>query len=339
MKYSLLGRTGVRVSKLCLGTFPFGVTPLEEGVPALVHHALDVGINFFDTSNSYGNQPRFDRPGAPPAAQRKSAEELLGKALKGHRHEVVISSKVQEKVGDGPNDGGPTGGGLTRYHIMRQVEESLRRLGTDHLDVYHMHHPDPTTPLEESLRAFDDLVKQGKILYPALSTFPAWQMTEAMGICKEMGWPAPVCNQLPYNLIRRNIEQETVPACLHFGLTINCFTPVAQGVLSDSTTMTRPYGGVRRMAGRTGPSFSPVEVAINERLNKLARDWGHSAVQLALSWLITRPAISAAIIGAETPEEIDADVPAADITLTSDQVKQLEAIVSADGGQPQAAAR
>lgn len=327
MKYSLLGPTGVRVSKLCLGTFPFGVTPLEAGVPALVHHALDVGINFFDTSNSYGNQSRFDRPGAPPAAQRKSAEELLGKALKGHRHEVVLATKVQEKVGEGPNDGGPHGGGLTRYHIRRQVDESLRRLGTDYIDVYHMHHPDPTTPLEESLRAFDDLVRQGKILYPALSTFPAWQMSEVMGICKQMGWSAPVCHQLPYNLIRRNIEADAVPAALHFGLTINCFSPVAQGVLTDAATIDRPYGGANRVFGRTGPAFSPAEVEINKKLNALAKEWGHSAVQLALSWLITRPAISSAIIGAETPEEIDADLPSVEINLSSEQVKRLEEIV------------
>ena len=132
MQYVLLGRTGVRVSKICIGTATFGVIPDAKDADALVHRAIDLGINFFDTANSYGNQPRFDRPGATPADERESSEEILGKAIKGHRDELIIASKVQEKVGTGVNDGGPMGGGLTRVHINQQIERTLRRLQTDH---------------------------------------------------------------------------------------------------------------------------------------------------------------------------------------------------------------
>src|SRR4051812_43144704 len=149
MQYRLLGSSGVRVSALCLGTAAFGVAPLEEEVQTLIHRAVDFGINFFDTANSYGNQARFDRPGAPYYSQRRSAEELLGRALRGLRHDVIIGTKVQERVAGGVNGGGSTGGGLTRRHIMQQVEESLRRLQTDYIDVYHAHHPDSTTPAEQ----------------------------------------------------------------------------------------------------------------------------------------------------------------------------------------------
>src|SRR5919198_67784 len=175
MEYRLLGASGVRVSALCVGASRFGISPLAADVDALVGRALELGINFFDTANSYGNQARFDRPALPPWTERASSEELLGRALRGRRREVVIATKVQEKVGEGPNDGGPLGGGLTRRHIVAQCERSLRRLGTDDIDVYYAHHPDPTTPLDQTLWAFDALVHQGKVRFPALSNYSAWQ--------------------------------------------------------------------------------------------------------------------------------------------------------------------
>lgn len=174
MQYRLLGTSGVRVSTLCLGTAFLGIVPREAEAPSLVACALDAGINFIDTANSYGNQTRFDRPEIPVAAERPSSEELVGRGVRGRRHDVVIATKVQESVGTGPNDGGAQGGGLSRKHIMAQCERSLRRLDTDYIDVYYAHHPDPATPLDQTMRAFDDLVRQGKVRYPALSNFPAW---------------------------------------------------------------------------------------------------------------------------------------------------------------------
>lgn len=208
MQYQLLGQTGVRVSRLALGTALFGVAPLEADAAGLVRRALDLGVNFFETANSYGNQARFDRPGRPPAEQRRSAEEILGQALAGRRHEVVLATKVMERVGPGVNDGG-----LSRRHIVQQAEESLRRLRTDYIDLYYAHHPDPATPLEQTLRAFDDLVRQGKVRYAGLSTFPAWQMTEALWTSDRLGLNAPVCNQASYSLATRSAERELVPAC------------------------------------------------------------------------------------------------------------------------------
>ena len=168
MRYSTLGSTGIKVSCIGLGTATFGVAPFESDAGRLVGRALDLGINLIDTANSYGNQARFDRTGAPPAEARASAEEIVGRALGARRRDVVLCSKVMEPVGAGPNERG-----LSRRHIFNQVEASLRRLGTDHLDLYYAHHPDPATPIEQTLRAFDDLVHQGKIRYATLSTYPA----------------------------------------------------------------------------------------------------------------------------------------------------------------------
>jgi 1-deoxyxylulose-5-phosphate synthase len=168
MRYGTLGNTGVKVSCIGLGTATFGVAPFEGDARRLVGRALDLGINLIDTANSYGNQARFDRAGAPPAEARASAEEIVGRALGARRHDVVLCSKVMEPVGAGPNERG-----LSRRHIFNQIEASLRRLGTDHLDLYYAHHPDPATPIEQTLRAFDDLVHQGKIRYATLSTYPA----------------------------------------------------------------------------------------------------------------------------------------------------------------------
>ena len=186
MRYSTLGSTGIKVSCIGLGTATFGVAPLADDAERLVGRALDLGINLVDTANSYGNQARFDRAGAPPAAARASAEEIVGRALRARRRDVVLCSKVMEPVGAGPNERG-----LSRRHIFDQVEASLGRLGTDHLDVYYAHHPDPATPIEQTLRAFDDLVRQGKIRYAALSTYPAWQMTEALWTADRRGFAPP----------------------------------------------------------------------------------------------------------------------------------------------------
>ncbi|HEY7295809.1 MAG TPA: aldo/keto reductase, partial [Dehalococcoidia bacterium] len=249
MQYEELGPSGVRVSRLCLGTAAFGVAPLAEGCGPLVGRALDLGINFFDTANSYGNQPRFDRPGAPPAAERASAEELLGRALAGRRAAAFLATKVMEPVGPGVNDRG-----LSRRHIMQQVEQSLRRLRTDYIDLYYAHHPDPRTPLDQTLRAFDDLIREGKVRYVGLSTFPAWQTTEALWICDRLGLYAPICCQLPYNMAVRGIEQEVVPACRRFGLGITVFSPLAGGLLAGIETLSRPIAGNRRWGGSGFPA-------------------------------------------------------------------------------------
>ncbi len=323
MKYSFLGRTGVRVSKLTLGTATFGVAPLEEHTGRLVGRALELGINFFDTANSYGNQKRFDRPESLPANQRKSAEEMLGTALQGHRNEVIIASKVMEQIGFGPNDGGWTGGGLSRVHIMGQVEETLRRLQTDHIDVYYMHHPDPVTPIDQTLRAFDDLIRQGKVRYCAFSTFDGWRMMEGLWLAERYGLNAPVCHQTAYNLLNRAIERDIVPASLKYGLTLNLFSPLGGGLLASPAVLERTVTGSQRWGG---PGFTEEDIANARRFYDVANEAGESPAHLALAWLLSRPAVSSAIIGPETLEELETNAVAGDLELDGDLMETVDAI-------------
>src|SRR5829696_8645877 len=213
MKYANLGLTGVKVSRICLGSATFGVAPNAHDADHVVGTALDLGINFFDTANVYGILSVFDRPGAPPADARDPAEQILGCALTGRRDDVIIASKSCEAVGPGVNQRG-----LSRRHIIGQVEQSLRRLNIDYIDLYYAHNPDPDTPLEQTLSVYDDLVRQGKLRYIALSNHPAWQLTHALWIADDRRLQAPVCAQVKYNLIDRAAERELVPACLKFGL-------------------------------------------------------------------------------------------------------------------------
>ena len=316
MKLSPLGSTGMRVSRIGLGTATFGVAPLAEEADRLVGTALDLGINLFDTANSYGNQSRFDRPGAPPAAQRQSAEEILGRALKGRRHDVVLCSKVMEPMGPGPNERG-----LSRRHIFQQIEQSLRRLQTDHLDVYYAHHPDPDTPIDQTVRALADLVREGKIRYWALSTFSAWQMTETLWKADRLGAPPPACNQIAYSLANRAVEEDVLPACERFGITTTVFAPLGGGLLAGEKALSRPVVGARRF-GHAG--FNDKRLEFARRFNALASEWSIAPPRLALAWLMTRPAVSAAIVGSETTEELELAASACDLELAPELLSQLE---------------
>ena len=335
MEYRLLGRSGMRVSALCLGTAFLGITPLENGVDALIHRALDLGITFFDSANSYGNQLRFDRPNIPPWTERKSSEELLGNALKRMgsrtRYDVIVATKVQEEVGEGPNDGGPSGGGLTRKHIMAQVERSLQRLQTDYIDVYYAHHPDPTTPLEQTLRAFDDLVRDGKVRYPALSNYGGWELTHALWLCEKFSLNPPVAMEMPYSLARRGIEREVVPACLAFDVGITCYSPLASGLLTGIyKPETPPPPGTRASFRRSHiPPYPPEQLERVQQLVALAEEWGHTAAQVSLAWLLTRPAVSAAIIGPEDVPQLEQLTPATDVKLEPTQLEQIGALFPA----------
>ena len=198
MKYSVLGPTGIRVSRICLGSATFGVAPSSQDADAVVGAALDIGVNCVDTANVYGSTPTFDRPGFAPASQRESAEEILGRVLQGRRDEVVLATKSGERRFD-PD------AGLSRRYIIEQVEQSLRRLRTDWIDVYYGHFPDPDTALEQTLAVYDDLIRQGKIRYAALSNHPAWQMTEALWIADDRRLvSAPVAAQVMYSLLDRS---------------------------------------------------------------------------------------------------------------------------------------
>jgi 1-deoxyxylulose-5-phosphate synthase len=322
MDYSLLGPTGVKVSKICLGTATFGVAPDAQEAERLVHKALDLGINFFDTANVYGATPTFDRPGAPAAAEREPAELILGRALAGRRDDVVIATKCGERRFD-------PAAGLSRRYIIQQVEHSLRRLGTDYIDLYYAHFPDPDTPLEQTLSVYEDLVRQGKLRYVALSNYPAWQVTQALWIADYRRLAAaPVCVQVKYNLIDRAAEAELAPACVQFGLSIVPFGPLHGGLLAGiSQVEEREIAGDRRFGGS---GFTETELEIGRAVERLSQDWSLQPNQVSLAWLLSRPTVASTIVGAETVEEITANATAADVKLEQAQLDALTALQAGD---------
>ena len=322
MDYSLLGPTGVKVSKICLGTATFGVAPDAQEAENVVQAALDLGINFFDTANVYGATPTFDRPGAPPAAEREPAELILGRALAGRRDDVVIATKSGERRFD-------PAAGLSRRYIIQQVEHSLRRLGTDYIDLYYAHFPDPDTPLEQTLSVYDDLVRQGKLRYVALSNYSAWQVTRALWIADDRRLAAaPVCVQVKYNLIDRAAEAELAPACAQFGLSIVPFGPLHGGLLAGTTQVEqREFAGDKRFGGS---GFSETELEVGRAVEGLAQDWSLQPYQVSLAWLLSRPAVASVIVGAETVDEVTANATAADVILEQDQLDAITALRAGD---------
>src|SRR5215203_4821966 len=302
MEYSLLGPTGVKVSKICLGTATFGVAPDAQEAGRVVHAALDLGINFFDTANVYGATPTFDRPGAPPAAEREPAELIVGRALGGRRDDVVIAIKSGERRFD-------SAAGLSRRYIIQQVEHSLRRLGTDYIDLYYAHFPDPDTPLDQTLSVYDDLVRQGKLRYVALSNHPAWQVTHALWIADDRRLAA-------------------APACVQFGLSIVPFGPLHGGLLAGTSQVEeREFAGDKRFGGL---GFTQTELEIGRAVERLSQDWSLQPYQVSLAWLLSRPAVASAIVGAETVEEITANATAVDVVLDHAQLDAITALGATD---------
>ncbi|GAA3558168.1 aldo/keto reductase [Microlunatus spumicola] len=318
MQYSLLGPTGVRVSRICLGTATFGVAPSAQDADRLVGAAVDLGINFVDTADVYGNMPVFDRPGAPPAAEREPAERILGRALRGRREQMVVATKANGVVGLDVNDRG-----LSRRHIVRQVEASLRRLETDHIDLHYAHDPDPDTPIEQTLAAYDDLVRQGKVRYVGLSNHPAWQVVQALWTADDRRLQAPVAAQVKYNLVDRAAERELAPACTRFGLSIVPYAPLHGGLLADLGVLDREVSGDQRF-GAAG--FGAAEIALAREVDRLSRDWGLAPYQVSLAWLLARPAVASVIVGAETVDELTANATAADVRLEPEQLDALTAL-------------
>ncbi|WP_232549808.1 aldo/keto reductase [Propioniciclava soli] len=315
MQYRILGTTGVRVSTICLGTATFGVAPTAQDADRVVGAASDLGINFVDTADVYGHMPVFDRPGAPAAADREPAETILGRALRGRRDDWVVATKSNGIVGHGVNDRG-----LSRRHIIRQVEESLRRLGTDYIDLYYAHDPDPDTPLEQTLAAYDDLIRQGKIRSVGLSNHPAWQVVQALWIADDRRLNAPVAAQVKYSLVDRTAEQELGPACDRFGISIVPYAPLHGGLLADLAVLDRPVSGDQRFQGA---GFPEAEVALAREVDRLSREWGLEPFQTSLAWLLSRPAVTSAIVGAESVDELRANASAADIRLEPEQLDAL----------------
>ena len=306
MEYRRLGRSSVRVSSLCLGCMNFGGRATEEDSIRIIRAAIEAGINFIDTANVYG----IGR-----------SEEIVGKALAegGRRDKVVLASKVTNDMGDGPNDRGSS-----RYHIRQQVEGSLRRLKTDRIDLYQLHRMDLATPLEECLRAIDDLVRQGKVLYLGVSKWAPALTVEALALADRYGWTKIVCEQPPYSLLDRRIENEMIWTCLRHGIGIIPWAPIGAGILSGKYAQDAVPAGSRFKA--FNDRLTPAAVERAEALKPLAAAKGVTLAEFALAWVMRQPGITAPIIGVRTMDQLTSALKALDITFSDDDYRQINAI-------------
>jgi aryl-alcohol dehydrogenase-like predicted oxidoreductase len=303
MIYRFLGRTGVRVSPLCLGTLNFGGPTSDEDAARIVAAALDAGMNFIDTANVYHGG---------------RSEEAVGKALAGRRDRVVLATKVHGRTGDGPNDGGNS-----RLHVLRACDESLRRLRTDYIDLYQMHRPSPEVPIEETLGALTDLVRAGKVRYVGCSTHPAWMVMEALAASERLGFVRYVSEQPPYNLLDRRIENELVPLALRCDLAILPWAPIAQGVLAGRYQLGQAVPADSRAARQPDSIYSrrvtPKGIEAGEAFAALAREHGLPPGQLALLWCKDQPAVTSPIVGPRTLEQLQGLLPVLEMSLTDEQ--------------------
>lgn len=301
MEYRNLGRTGVKVSSLCLGCMMFGRKADEELSAKIVDKATDSGINFIDTANVY---------------QRGVSEEYTGKALRknGKRHKIVLATKVHGKM----NDDDPNAMGNSRRHIIEQCEASLKRLQTDYIDLYQIHRPQSDIPIDETLRALDDLIRAGKVRYIGTSTFGAWQVVESIWISKELGLNRFVSEQPPYHILERRIERELIPAAQEYGLAILPWSPLAGGFLTGKYKRNeeRP-AGTRFKDDKfwSTRSFSDKAFDVLDVVRNLAEKKGCTPSQLSLAWVLQKPAVTSAIIGPRNLEQLDDNIKAAEIKL------------------------
>ena len=315
MDYRQLGRSGLRVSSLTLGTMTFGgggkfanVGSTDvDGARRQVDMCLDAGINFFDTADVYSDG---------------LSEEILGQALAGRRDRVLVATKARMAMGDGPNDAG-----LSRHHLIRSCEASLRRLGTDHIDLYQVHEWDGVTPMEETLGVLDDLVRAGKLRYVGCSNFSGWQMSKALGVSERLGLERYVSQQIYYSLQSRDAEYEIVPACLDQGVGILVWSPLAGGLLSGKYRRGQQGPeGARHLTDWNEPPVRDEEQTYDviEAAVEIGEAHGVSAAQVALAWLLGRPGVSSLVIGARTEEQLADNLAAAELELSAAERARLD---------------
>jgi aryl-alcohol dehydrogenase-like predicted oxidoreductase len=305
-----LGRSGLRVSAVGLGCNNFGGRSDEAATRRVVHQALDLGITFYDTSDTYG--------------AAGASEEYLGRALGGHRDEIVLATKFAR-----PMDASGRLQGASRRYIITAVEASLRRLGTDHIDLYQQHIEDPLTPIEETLRALDDLVRQGKVRYIGCSTLSAWQVVEAQWTSTHLGLESFICCQERYNLLERQLDEALMPAIRAYGLGLIPFSPLANGLLTGKyrRNMPLPEGARLTVTPRLAErSLTERNWEIVERLADFCTARGRSLLELAFGWLLARPAVASVIAGATTPEQVAANVRAAEWVPTPEDMDEIDRI-------------
>lgn len=329
MKYRMLGNTGVYVSMVSLGAMTFGGAGTTLGdalggldlsaTDAVVGQALDLGVNLVDTADVYSGG---------------ESEELLGRALGARRDDVILATKFSARTGTGPNQIGSS-----RLHLMRALEDSLRRLGTDHIDLYQLHSIDPVTPIEETLAALDDAVRQGKVRYVGCSNLAAWQMMKAQAASERHGWTRFVASQSYYSLLGRDVEREIVPMALDQHLSLLVWAPLAGGILSGKYGRSGSDEPGARRAAANYPDFPPVDPDsawdVVDVVRAVATRHGVSPAQVALAWVLSRPAVTSVVVGAKRPDQLVDSAGAADLVLSAQDVTELEAVSDPRGSYPQ----
>jgi len=308
MRYKFLGRTGVKVSEICLGTMTFGGDADEQVSADMYHYCREHGVNFFDCANVYvGGR----------------SEEILGQLARDHRDEVVIASKAYFSTGEDVN-----ASGSSRRHLMLSVEASLRRLGTDRIDLFYLHRFDDTAPLDQSLRALDDLIQQGKVLYLGASNFAAWQVEKGLGLSLFHDWARFECIQPMYNLVKRQAEVELLPMAAAEELSVFPYSPMGGGLLSGKYAL-----GVKPAAGRLVDNAmyatrygDPWILLATQDFRELAERLGHHPAALAVAWVASHPAVTAPIVGARTLEQLKTSLGAIEIEMTDELRAQISAL-------------
>jgi len=309
MEYRRMGRTGLKVSELCFGSMTFGQYTDEAEADKMVNLAIDAGINFIDTADGYG---------------AGASEDYLGRILKGKRDDLVLATKFFNPMGTGVNDSG-----MSRVRIFKALEASLKRLQTDYVDLYYIHHVDTQTPLEEMLCALNDLVRAGKIRHIACSNYEAWRMMESLWISDSRDWARFDCYQPQYSMVVRDIEQELVPLCQYKGVGIVTWSPLANGFLTG-----KYRGSEGKLAGtrsEDGWVFMPNYFAANAEdtldvVLEVAKELSCSPAQVATRWILEQPGITSAIIGARHCEQLKDNIGSAYIRFTADQLERLNAV-------------
>ena len=309
MNYKTIGRSGLRISPICLGSNNFGEQVNEQDSLKIIATAIDLGINVIDTANMY---------------TKGKSEEIIGKAVQGRRDDVVLATKVGFNISEGPNQGG-----LSRKHIMTQVKHSLQRLRTDFIDIYYLHRFDSNTPLEETLRTLNDLVREGKVLYIACSNFAAWQIAKAHEVCESYDLEKFIAVQPPYNLLQRDIEKDLLPYSQKEGLGVLTYTPLMGGLLTGKYSNNSPLPSGSRA------SYNPMywerinrkEIfEILQKIRSVADESGISLSKLAIAWILKNQVVTAPIVGASKPEQVEENSSIAEINVPDEMYRKLDEI-------------
>jgi 1-deoxyxylulose-5-phosphate synthase len=320
MKTKRMGRTGLKVSEVCLGTMTFGGQCDDVMSFAIMDTAVELGVDFFDAADVY-----------PVGGARGSVgrtEEIIGRWLKGRREQIVLATKCWGAMSAKPNDRG-----LSRKHIFDAIEASLRRLQTDYIDLYQVHFPDTETPLDETLRALDDVVRQGKARYIGCSNFPAWLLASALWTSDKHGWARFDCVQPRYNLLFREIEHELLPLCRHHGVGVIAYNPLAGGFLTGKHKASpEPEAGTRfAISGRVGAVYrqrywQEAQFAIVSQLQEFFAARNKSLTQVAVAWVLAQPDVTAAIVGATSPEQLRQSIPATELMLDTEEMEACNSV-------------